>query len=324
MRAMSRTLHRDSSMISRESRLQETTRQRPMPLDRWITMPRRLARKRDFAGFSSGGSASRRLMRFYLVLSSMFCRGGWLPEQISGTLKLMLPDGLDRWVSAETIYTGIYALTRCAFLQVLIARLRKARRARLPHAHGTDRCEQLTDMTSIHVRLPAVDDRALPGHWESDFIKGAGNLSVMGVLIERHSRLVLLDKIDDDTATFASAPAGYSRKLNSLAPPMYQSLTYDQGKEMTRHAELTAQTGLEVYFCDPRSPLQRGSCENTNGFASAIPPEKHGPFPLKPGTTRCDRRSVQPATTGHPRVISADQRNKALLERLNHPNGYVH
>jgi IS30 family transposase len=119
-------------------------------------------------------------------------------------------------------------------------------------------------MVSIHVRPPEIEDRVMPGHWEGDFIKGAGNKSSVGVLVERTSRLVLLAKMDDATA--ASALAGFSAKLNSIAAPMRHSLTYDQGKEMARHRELTASTGVKGYFCDPHSPWQRGSCENTNGL----------------------------------------------------------
>ena len=119
-------------------------------------------------------------------------------------------------------------------------------------------------MVSIHVRPPEIEDRVLPGHWEGDFIKGAGNKSSVGVLVERSSRLVLLAKMEDATA--ASAMAGFAAKLNSIAEPMRQSFTYDQGHEMARHAELTAATGVKVYFCDPHSPWQRGTCENTNGL----------------------------------------------------------
>ena len=104
----------------------------------------------------------------------------------------------------------------------------------------------------------------MPGHWEGDFIKGAGNQSSVGVLVERSSRLVLLARMDDATA--ASAVLGFAAKLNLIAAPLRLSLTYDQGKEMAKHAELTAQTGVKVYFCDPHSPWQRGSCENTNGL----------------------------------------------------------
>jgi IS30 family transposase len=119
-------------------------------------------------------------------------------------------------------------------------------------------------MVSIHVRPPEIEDRLLPGHWEGDFIKGAGNQSSVGVLVESTSRLVLLAKMEDATA--ASALAAFSAKLNSIVAPLRQSFTYDQGKEMSRHKELTAATGVKVYFCDPHSPWQRGTCENTNGL----------------------------------------------------------
>jgi IS30 family transposase len=109
-----------------------------------------------------------------------------------------------------------------------------------------------------------VSDRVLPGHWEGDFIKGAHNLSSVGVLVERVTRLVLLAKMADATA--ASALSGFSQQLNSVAQPLRQTLTYDQGKEMARHAELSQATGVRVYFCDPHSPWQRGTCENTNGL----------------------------------------------------------
>ena len=104
----------------------------------------------------------------------------------------------------------------------------------------------------------------MPGHCEGDFIRGAGNKSSVGVLVERTSRLVLLARMEDATAV--SAPAGFTAKLNAISAPLRQSLTYDQGKEMTRHANLAANTGVRVYFCDPHSPWQRGTCENTNGL----------------------------------------------------------
>jgi len=134
----------------------------------------------------------------------------------------------------------------------------------MPRSRGTDRRGQIPDMVSIHVRPPEVDDRVMPGHWEGDFIKGANNASSVGVLVERSSRFVLLARMDDATA--ASALAGFSAKLNSIAAPLRQSFTYDQGKEMACHQELAAATGVKVYFCDPHSPWQRGTCENTNGL----------------------------------------------------------
>lgn len=188
----------------------------------------------------------------------------WSPQQIASTLKRVFPDTPEHHVSHETIYTAIYAQPRGELRRQLIACLRHGRSTRMPRARGNDRRGQIREMVSIHVRPPEVDDRVMPGHWEGDFIKGAGNKSSVGVLVERTSRLVLLAKMDDATA--ASALAGFSAKLNSIVAPMRHTLTYDQGKEMTRHAELTAQTGVKVYFCDPHSPWQRGTCENTNGL----------------------------------------------------------
>jgi IS30 family transposase len=188
----------------------------------------------------------------------------WSPQQIAGILKRVWPDDPRMHVAHETIYTAIYAHPRGELRRQLIACLRHGRSTRMPRKRGADRRGQIPEMVSIHVRAPAVDDRVMPGHWEGDFIKGAGNKSSVGVLVERTSRLVLLAKMDDATA--ASALAGFSAKLNSIAAPMRHSLTYDQGKEMARHRELSASTGVKVYFCDPHSPWQRGTCENTNGL----------------------------------------------------------
>jgi transposase, IS30 family len=188
----------------------------------------------------------------------------WSPQQISGTLKRMWPHDPTLRVSHETIYTAIYAQPRGELRRQLIACLRHGHSTRMSRTRGTDRRGQIPDMVSIHVRPPEVDDRVMPGHWEGDFIKGAGNQSSVGVLVERTSRLVLLAKMEDATA--ASALAGFTAKLNSIAAPLRQSFTYDQGKEMTRHRELSAATGVRVYFCDPHSPWQRGTCENTNGL----------------------------------------------------------
>lgn len=166
--------------------------------------------------------------------------------------------------SHETIYTAIYATPRGALRKELVGLLRQGRGARRPRSRGMSRRGVLPDIVSIHVRPPEVEDRVMPGHWEGDFIKGARNQSSVGVLVERHSRLVLLAKMEKATAE--AALHGFTEKLNSIARPMRQTLTYDQGKEMARHEELSANTGVRAYFCDPHSPWQRGSCENTNGL----------------------------------------------------------
>lgn len=127
--------------------------------------------------------------------------------------------------------------------------------------------KEMLDLFSIHVRPPEVQDRQLPGHWEGDLIKGAANASAIGTLVERTTRLVVLVRLPHpNPATAAHVLQAFSDKLNSIAQPMRQSLTYDRGSEMAQHAQLSQNTGMHVYFCDPHSPWQRGSNENTNGL----------------------------------------------------------
>ncbi len=197
-----------------------------------------------------------------------FLLQGWSPSQIAGTLKRMWPDDLDRRVSHETIYNCIYAMPRGELRKELIACLRRAQAKRMPRSRGQDRRGQLPEAVSIHLRPPEANERAFPGHWEGDLLKGAANRSAVGVLVERSSRLVMLAKLKDATA--ASALEGFTAKLRSIAEPMRKTLTYDRGKEMARHPELTEATGIRVYFCDPRSPWQRGSYENRLRFHQNI------------------------------------------------------
>lgn len=195
----------------------------------------------------------------------------WSPQQIARTLRRMWPHSPEMHVSHETIYTTIYAYPKGELRKDLIACLRQGRSARKSRSAGEDRRGQIPEMVSIHVRPPEVNDRLMPGHWEGDLIKGAGNKSAVGVLVERTTRLVLLAWMPDATA--ASALAGFTAKLNSIAAPLRQTLTYDRGKEMARHQELARNTSMRVYFCDPHSPWQRGSCENTNGLLRQMLPK---------------------------------------------------
>jgi IS30 family transposase len=319
LRAMARTLHRAPSTISREWRRHELSEDAAGTRGYDAKRAGQDARRCRFKPRRSPKLAVEGVL-FGVV--EHFLREGWSPGQIAGAMKMMWPDSPERRVCTETIYTCLYALPRGALRQELIAGLRKAHSARLPRSRGTDRRGQLPDMLSIHVRPPEVEDRALPGHWEGDFIKGAGNRSAVGVLVERSSRLVLLAKMDDATA--ASALTGYTRQLNSVAEPMRQSLTYDQGKEMARHAELTAQTGVKVYFCDPHSPWQRGSCENTNGLLRQYLPKGTdlSIYSQEELDAIAERLNQRPrALHGYFPPISV---YRAILERLNQPNGSVH
>jgi IS30 family transposase len=255
-RAIARVLARPASTVSRELGRNSCaqagyTSEKAMAMHAARRTAAKPAAKLDMAGVAWG-----------VVLTLLSWK--WSPQQIAATLKRVYPHQPERHVSHETIYTAIYAQPRGELRRQLIACLRQGRGTRMPRSRGTDRRGQIPEMVSIHVRPPEVDDRVMPGHWEGDFIKGAGNKSSVGVLVERTSRLVLLARMEDATA--AAALAGFTVKLNSIAAPMRQSLTYDQGKEMSRHAELAANTGVRVYFCDPHSPWQRGTCENTNGL----------------------------------------------------------
>ena len=190
-------------------------------------------------------------------------REGWSPQQIAGRLKEAHPDDASKRACHETIYTAIYCMPKGDLKMELVASLRQRYAKRRPRSRGENR-GKIPDMTSIHVRPPEVEDRVVPGHWEGDLIKGAGNKSSVATLIEPTSRLTMLVRMDNATAdgTLAAFTQAFSRVHGSLA----KTLTYDQGREMMRHKDLEANTGLKVYFCDPHSPWQRGSNENTNGL----------------------------------------------------------
>ena len=186
----------------------------------------------------------------------------WSPQQIARTLKRMSPNDSCRQVSHEAIYNALYVMPRGSLKKELIACLRQGNGKRRPRSRGTDRRNQIPGLVSIHARPPEVEDRLMPGHWEGDLIIGANNRSAVGTLVERTTRLVILAKVDGTTA----AAVGFSDKLNEVPRSLRLSMTYDQGREMVRHAEITQKTGTAIYFADPHSPWQRGSNENTNGL----------------------------------------------------------
>ena len=191
----------------------------------------------------------------------------WSPQQISRELKRLHPQDKRQHVSHESIYTCIYAQPRGALKKELVSCLRMAHVKRWPRSKGQDRRQEVADLLSIHVRPPEVLDRQLPGHWEGDLIKGKDNASAIGTLVERTTRLVVLVKLPHpNPATAAHVLQAFSDKLSGIAQPMRRSLTYDRGSEMARHAQLSERTGMKVYFCDPYSPWQRGTNENTNGL----------------------------------------------------------
>jgi transposase, IS30 family len=199
---------------------------------------------------------------------------GWSPEQIAAHLSKLHPCQAALRASHESIYNIIYAQLRGELKRELVACLRKAHAKRWPHSRGEDRRGQLTDLLSIHTRLPEITDRQFPGHWEGDLIKGKNNGSAVGTLVESTTRLLMLVKLPHpQPATAAHVLQAFTDKLNAIAQPMRKTLTYDRGREMTHHQQLPANTGLAVYFCDPHIPWQRGTNENTNGLVRKYLPK---------------------------------------------------
>jgi len=188
----------------------------------------------------------------------------WSPEQISGWLKREFPADQDMQISHEAIYRSLFVQTRGVLKKELTAHLRTKRQMRLPKNHNAKSGRgHILDMVSIRERPAEADDRAVPGHWEGDLLTGANDTHI-ATLVERHSRFTMLVKLaGKDTTSVVAALAKHVRKLPE---ELRRSLTWDQGKEMHAHKRFTIATNVQVYFCDPRSPWQRGSNENTNGL----------------------------------------------------------
>ena len=189
----------------------------------------------------------------------------WSPEQIAGWLKHTYPDDENDQVSHETIYRSLYIQARGALKKEPVQHLRRTRvmRRSRHHTQKTDNHGRITDTVSISERPAAVEDRAVPGHWEGDLLCGSGN-SQIATLVERHTRYVMLVKVEHkDTETVINALIKQARKLPQ---ELYKSLTWDRGSEMADHKRFTLATDIQVYFCDPQNPWQRGTNENTNGL----------------------------------------------------------
>ena len=197
----------------------------------------------------------------------------WSPEQISGWLKQHYRDDKSQRVSHETIYRSLFLQARGALKQELVRHLRsqrRIRRSRHSSIHGHSQ-GKIVDAISIRERPAEVEDRAIPGHWEGDLLRGTRN-SHVATLVERHSRFCMLVKVPGkDTATVVAALSQHVRKLPAT---LRRSLTWDRGLEMAQHKSFTMATDVQVYFCDPQSPWQRGSNENTNGLLRQYLPKK--------------------------------------------------
>ncbi|QUS41986.1 IS30 family transposase [Tardiphaga alba] len=253
LRSIARHLGRSASTISREvHRNGGTNRYRAAPSDQaaWDRSRRPKLCK----------LACRPFLRRTV---SKLLQKQWSPEQIAGRLKRMHPAEPEKQVSHETIYRSLFIQARGVLKKELLEHLRAKRTVRRSRHASMKRngLGQIKNAVSIRERPPSVEDRAVPGHWEGDLIGGSKN-SYIATLVERHSRYVMLIKVaNKDTESVVSALIKQSRRLPS---ELYRSLTWDRGKELADHQRLALAAEVDIYFCDPRSPWQRGSNENTN------------------------------------------------------------
>ena len=250
------------------------------------TVSREVRRNDGYAGYraveadKSAWDRGRRPKRCKLALNERLARlvaaklkMNWSPEQIAGWLKAEYPRDERYHVSHETIYESLFIQARGALKKELTVHLRSQRtirRSKHAKSKGVGQGE-IKDIVSIRERPASIEDRAVPGHWEGDLIAGSKNTHI-ATLVERKTRYVMLAKVNGrDTETVIKALIKQSKKLPK---ELYKSLTWDRGKELADHKEFSLATDIKVYFCDPRSPWQRGSNENTNGLLRQYFPKR--------------------------------------------------
>jgi len=252
--AIARALGRHRSTIVREvRRCQSRGHYRPWTAQRKADRLSRRAKPRKLEG-------NPRLLA--AVVAGLEQR--WSPEQISARLKREFPGDRGMQISAETIYVSLFVQARGELRRQLAAQLRSGRSRRKSRGRADTR-GRLVDMIPISERPAEASDRAVPGHWEGDLLMGAAGRSSILTLVERHTRYVLLAGLGRDRRT-EHVIAALQERIKGLPAHLVKSLTWDQGRELAAHKRFTEQTGIQVYFCDPHSPWQRGSNENTNGL----------------------------------------------------------
>jgi len=220
----------------------------------------------------------------------------WSPQQIARWLPTQFPDQEQMRVSHETIYMSLFVQGRGALRKELAHQLRHGHVNRRPRGYSPMNGQgQLRDTVHISERPADAEDRAVPGHWEGDLLLGTSRTCI-ATLVERHSRFVMLVKIPG-RRTSAEVTAALAAKVQELPAALKRSLTWDHGKEMALHAQFTIDTGVQVYFCDPRSPWQRGSNENTNGLLRQYFPKGKS----MAGYSQADLDEVADRLNGRPR-----------------------
>jgi IS30 family transposase len=262
VRAIARQVGRNPSTISRE--LRRVQHHRPSDRHR---MPYRASTAQADADHQARRPKPARLatnLRLRCEVQTRL-RKNHSPEQIAARLREDFPDDPEMWVSHETIYQSLYVQGRGGLKRELITHLRTGRSLRKPH-RSTERRGRIPGMVNISERPPEVEDRAVPGDWEGDLILGStASRSAIGTLVERATGFVLLLHLPKGHGAEPVQNAMVA-KMSELPEQLRRTLTWDQGSEMANHAKIAQATGLDIYFCDPHSPWQRGTNENTNGL----------------------------------------------------------
>lgn len=264
IRAIARTLNRSPSTISRE--IQRNRGRRYYKAVDANNRAKRMA-KRPKPYLLAENANLRRFVLEKLELN-------WSPEQISGWLKQAMPHQESMQISAETIYKTLYFRIRSALHHTLVKHLRRSHSLRQSKRHsrkGERGTINIVNGTSIRERPRHIDERASVGHWEGDLVSGSQNTHI-ATLVDRKSRYTIILKLKGKDAV--SVGQALTEKFRSLPTALRKSLTWDRGMELAKHAEFTKNTGVPVYFCDPQSPWQRGTNENTNGLIRQYFPKK--------------------------------------------------
>jgi len=231
-----------------------------------------------FAKTRTHSSPRSRKIDLYAPLKAYIMRGlgrGWSPQQICGRMRKYHSGDPAMSISHESIYAHIYAMPRGELRQALIAKLRRKHTNRRKQGRAAARSDRgrMADMVSIHDRPQDIEGRQVPGHWEGDLIIGQAHKSAVGTLVERSSRYLVLTYLDESRHSAENTRLSFTKNLENIPKPLLKSLTYDQGKEMSQHKILAKKLDIDVFFCDPHSPWQRGTNENTNGLVREYLPK---------------------------------------------------
>ena len=300
---IAKSLSRQPSTISREVRLGSCNKY----TYRADKAQRRASRN------ASKRKADKRILNDRLKLKRYIyekLRKKWSPEQIAKELSVDYPEDMAMRIAPETIYAHLFVLPRGELKKELLSCLRQNRKRRRKQSRGAQNERKLEDMLSIEERPKEVEDRIIPGHWESDLIVGKNNRSAIGTIVERTTRTVILVPLKNKSAEVVAK--AFSKEILKLPQQMRLTMTHDQGREMAKHKLLTEMTGVKIFFAHPRSPWERGTNENTNGLIRQF-------FPKGTDFNKVGRREikkVQDLLNGRPRAALNFQKPIEVFNQL--------